>query len=544
MLERIVTEPKPAPALLRAGARFGGFKMNRNVVGALLILLIGGLSIGAYKLLSDYYFEKGLVKESASKVALTIRIGGDGFPGYFFTSSPETKRRAARSGIAISFTNDGGAYAERLAKFERGEYDAIVLPVNSYLQHGLAWNYPGVIASVIDESRGADAILCYSDKLRTGKVSDLNDASLKIVYTADSPSSFLLDLPIFDFDLFNLAKVDTWRKEVESSEKVLELARRREGDCFVMWEPEVSRALREIPALKQVFSSADFRGYIVDVLVFRRDFLSRHPDEAALFLESYFQAMRTYASDKPRLIEDMRQATSLKPDEIEPMLKKIDWYGLNENATLQFGLSVTGGVSQTSVEGLVKTISAATNVLIKAGHLKKDPLDGDAYRIINTSTLEAVLTRLPQDGGAVEPEKAAHQFAPIEKGQWQSLKQLGTMHMEPTFIQGTSTLTREGEEQIDRVADLLGNQYADARVVVIGHTSKGSDEDESRKLSLERAESVVQRFVTVHGMPESRFRAEGMGSSKPPVKKPSENQRAYMYRIPRVEFELYLDDTL
>ena len=207
---------------------------------------------------------------------LTIRIGGDGYLGYWFITAPDTRREAARRGIAISFQDDGGAYAAGLQKFANREYDAIVLPVSSYLQHGAAHKFPGVIVAAIAESKGADGIVGFADKFPTGNIRDLNNPELKIVYTADSPSAFLLDLTIVGFDLFHLTSTNAWRVEVGGAREVLERARRHEGDMFVLWEPELSRALQEVPELKYVWGSDKFSGYIKDVFVFHRDFVQRH----------------------------------------------------------------------------------------------------------------------------------------------------------------------------------------------------------------------------------------------------------------------------
>src|SRR5208337_3367780 len=130
--------------------------MNRNLIAAVLILGLGLIAIGAFKLYSAVVLEKKGVQASDSKVNLTIHMAGDSYLGYFVINSPELKRQAAKRGIAVDFTNDGGAYADRVQKFAEGKYDAIVLPVNSYIQHGAKYNYPGVIVASIAESKGAD----------------------------------------------------------------------------------------------------------------------------------------------------------------------------------------------------------------------------------------------------------------------------------------------------------------------------------------------------------------------------------------------------
>lgn len=512
--------------------------MNRNFLAAMLILLIGLICIGAYKLVSEKMLEKSQTQASDAKSRLTIHMAGDGYLGYFFINSPEMKRQLAKRGITVDFTNDGGAYADRLEKFAKGVYDGIVLPINSYLEHGAKYKYPGVIVASIAESKGADAILGFANKLKTGRISDLNDASLQIVYTGQSPSSFLLDLTIVDFDLFNLSRTDAWRKEVGGSTDAYKLAKSRNGDVFVMWEPDVSRALREVPGLKQIWGSDGFSGYIVDVFVFRRDFVDQHHDDLVSFFEAYFSAMRSYAADHERLLEDMKMATGLKAEEVDRMLKKIDWYDFQENTSRQFGLKTAAGSS--AVEGVVNTIIACTNVLVKTGKFPKDPL-GDPYKIVNTSILQDLQKRLPTEVGNASGKR---EFSKLTDAEWRSLKELGVMRVEPiTFQQGSGLMSSEGEGQVDKIAEILVNNYPDTRVIVRGHTGRGSDEQEGLKLSQERAEAVAQRLIAVQGISRSRLKAEGKGFSQPPEHRPGENQRAYMYRVPRVEFVLYLDNS-
>src|SRR5882724_4174512 len=205
---------------------------KRAMLAAALIVFLGGLVVLAAKFLWPYATQKYEAYKqtvtSDSRVSTTIRMGGDGYLGYWFITAPDTRREVARRGVAIAFQDDGGAYGERLQKFANREYDAIVLPVNSYLQHGAAYKFPGVIVAAIAESKGADGIVGFADKFPTGAIKELNNPALKIVYTADSPSAFLLDLTIASFDLFHLASSSAWRVEVGGASEVLARARRQD----------------------------------------------------------------------------------------------------------------------------------------------------------------------------------------------------------------------------------------------------------------------------------------------------------------------------
>lgn len=203
-----------------------------------------------------------------------------------------------------------------MSRFNSKEYDAIVLPINSYLQHAGKYKFPGVIIAAISESRGADAIVGFEDILPNNKINELNNPDLHITYTSESPSSFLLDLVIADFGMDALAADRSWRYEVNSSKEAFKLAKkavknRAVGDAFVLWEPYVSKALDDL-GLIQIWGSDQFSGYIIDVLVFHRTYVKKHDDLIRTFLKTYFRIMDSYGRDKTQTIEDMSRSLRLK----------------------------------------------------------------------------------------------------------------------------------------------------------------------------------------------------------------------------------------
>ena len=93
------------------------------------------------------------------------------------------------------------------------------------------------------------------------------------------------------------------------------------------------------------------------------------------------------------------------------------------------------------------------------------------------------------------------------------------------------------------IATLLITNYPGYRVAVRGHTGAG-DEEENRKLSLVRAQAVAQYLIAVHTIDADRLHAEGKGASQSPPRKPGESERAFQYRLPRVEFVLLEENVL
>jgi outer membrane protein OmpA-like peptidoglycan-associated protein len=80
--------------------------------------------------------------------------------------------------------------------------------------------------------------------------------------------------------------------------------------------------------------------------------------------------------------------------------------------------------------------------------------------------------------------------------------------------------------------------YPHFRVEVRGHTGLRGDANANLALSQERADAVLRYIDVTYGLDGNRVRAIGFGDSKPLAKKPGESDRAYNYRLPRVEIVL------
>jgi hypothetical protein len=316
--------------------------------------------------------------------------------------------------------------------------------------------------AAIAESKGADGIVGFADKFPTGNIRDLNNPDLKIVYTADSPSAFLLDLTIVGFDLFHLTSTNTWRVAVGGAREALERARRHEGDMFVLWEPELSRALHEVPELKY-FSSDKFSGYIKDVFVFHRDFVQRHDEARVDFFDVYFTVMRSYANDRTRLLTDMAQSVHLQREVVENMLQKIDWYDLFENAEQQFGRPATGALGDfCQLETHLTQLPGAhvqnrRRIRVLGFH--------EIDRIVNSSLLEKLVKRVPAMVGR-QGGSPVH-FTSLSATAGKACERLVHCALNSiTFQAGGERLDDTGKEQVDKIATLLVNNYPGYRVAV------------------------------------------------------------------------------
>jgi hypothetical protein len=115
----------------------------KKFIGFIILTLIGFGIFSWVKFGSPYFAEKKQMKTSGVNTSNmeTYTWGGDGYAGYYALNSTEMRRRLALKGIILKFVDDGGAYANRLENFSKGEYDFILLPISSFIQHGKKYSY-------------------------------------------------------------------------------------------------------------------------------------------------------------------------------------------------------------------------------------------------------------------------------------------------------------------------------------------------------------------------------------------------------------------
>ena len=514
----------------------------KKFIGFLFVILIG-LGIFAWvKWAAPKLAEKKQMKTSgvdASKME-TFTWGGDGYAGYYVLNSTEMRRRLAMKGVILKFVNDGGAYADRLEKFSKGEYDFILLPISSFIQHGKKYSYRlGTIPAAISDSKGADCLEAFPE-FKFSKVNDLDNPNIKIIYTGASPTEDIINLTISTFDLNNLQESSSWKVEVNSSEEVFELAKKAAKDNTVdksnivygMWEPEVSKAEEQLGMVK-IWGSENFSNYIVDVFVFSNKSMSVRSEKVTEILRTYFDVVDYYNARQDEQVKELKKLTGLKQPAVEKLINNIHWYTLYQNAHDEFGIPTNAG--DQANEGLIRTIYAWNDInrMLKLEGEVENP-----YTILNKKILENLLA------SSLKPvisatSTAPTDFSPLDEKGWERLSETGILKVENiTFQASVNKVDELGEEVIGKVSEKLLQNYPDYRILIAGHTGIGENEEENIKLSQERADAVRQILIAVYNINPNRILAKGFGSSRSPQRKINESERAFRSRMARVEFIL------
>lgn len=514
--------------------------MNSKVLLFFLIVVGGSLGIVGYYFARPYLFQKEQWAFSDSaRTEGAITIGVDNWVGYVPLCGKELRRNLHQAGLVLRCEDDNADYPARMERLRSGQLDFAVATVDSFILNGAKEDFPGTIIMVIDESKGGDAIVSRKD--RVSKIDDLKTRSnYKIAFTPSSPSEHLLKAVSAHFDIPTLRdKNGAWRMAVSGSEEARRKLENGEVDAAVVWEPDVSRLLAD-KKMHKLLGTEDTRRLIVDILLVNRDFAKKAPQRVKLLLTHYFKTLRAYREQPELLAEAIRSATKLNESQSSAVQRGVRWINLTENARDWFGISVGGRSS----EGLVQTIDATLEILLDQRDFAKNPLpDRDPYRLQYRAFIEELVSDKSQFGslapqeGKEDSKTDRKVFAELSSEQWETMTEVATLKLRPiTFQSGTSELNSSGREELDATDASLGH-YPNFRILVKGHTGRRGDVTANRQLSLARAESV-KRYLVSRGTEVARLRAVGLGSAQPLARDPGESDRAYEYRLPRVELTL------
>ncbi len=448
-----------------------------------------------------------------AEVAIPLRLAADSFSGYCLLRSPELSSRLARQGIALTVVDDAADYMARLRALQAGEVEMAVFPVNSLIQCGSRLGaFPARIVYVLDETVGADAIVAW--KSGAGSIGALNSAAARFVLTPDSPSEFLARVVIASFNLPALPR-DQWLSAAPGSAAVYQRFRsesRQLPYVYAMWEPEVSRALAD-PEAHVLLDTSKLRGYVVDVLTVRRQFLLENYALVRTLVEEY---ARTAYAARERMAEAVESDSQASPAavsraEAEAIAKGIRWKNTLENYA-HFGLGTGGGLDDLST-----IVRKVTDVLVRTEALPRDPLAGSAERLDDSRIVSDMKASGFHPGHAVnllagagaegsdEHLRGAEAVTALTDAEWATLATVGEMRVDPIlFGRGNARLGVQGEQALSALAGTLAS-WPRYYLSVTGRVRPGDDQAAALSLAQARAEAVAAS-LTAKGVAPQRVR--------------------------------------
>lgn len=439
----------------------------------------------------------------------------DSFSGYAVLRSPELTRELRGVSTKLTLSDDGADYAKRIRALDAGTVDLAVFTVDSLLTASAELGrFPGTIVLVVDETRGADAIVAKPGGPRS--LEELNRPDARFVLTPASPSEFLGRVVRAHFRLDQLG--EDWVVPADGAEAVLaEYRRAPDSDrrAYVLWEPHVSMA--EAEGARRLLDSSKLKGLIVDVLVARRQFLLDQPDRVREFLAAYLRAARALGARPDgfqRMVQDdsVAAGSPLEPGQAAALSRGIHWKNLKENYA-HFGL--LKGRDARGVPYLEDVVTNVTQVLLRTGALAEDPLDGEGGKLFYDKPLGALRASgfdpagIPgvsaPTGARLDDVRGEEALATLDEAQWQALVPVGDVDVAPlSFGRGGARLNVSSRRELKRLANTLA-AWPGYYVVVTGHARAEGDPAANRQLALDRAQAAADHLVDL-GVPRPRMR--------------------------------------
>jgi NitT/TauT family transport system substrate-binding protein len=235
----------------------------------------------------------------------TIRILCPTWSGYAPIFVAEDLGYFKAMGIKVDIKFDDER-ADVMAAMARGDIEMDLRTVGEYQGRPRDENTPGIIIGTIDESLGGDGVIAAGD------IKSVADLKGKIVASElNIPGRLLLQL---DLKKAGLTLKDVKLKEIATADTIAVFAD-PSVSAVVSYEPYMSQALKVDAARhpSEIVSSAQYPGYITDVIIVRADDLKANPQKYREFLEGIYKAVAYYNTDPAGFIKVAAPHYDLSP---------------------------------------------------------------------------------------------------------------------------------------------------------------------------------------------------------------------------------------
>ena len=493
-------------------------RKKRLLFAAFAWICILGLGAVALKYFVFPSRKNKLVTEtgSSSQYGAEITGGHDSFPGYAPARSELMNSNLKSASIRLTWVDDEANYVERLKKLLAGKLDVAVFTIDALIIASIKigeWPPPATIFAVIDQSKGADGIVSWKNKV--GTINDLDHEDARIVATPNSPAEFSARVVVSQFNLPRLPK--DWMIAADGSKDVLKKlkASKDKRYAFALWEPELSQAL-EIDGVHMLLDSSKLDGLIVDVLVANRKFVADHPDQVKAIGEAYLRTAYSYGQSGMAAL--IAKDANLNLPQAQKIAKGIKWANTMENFAY-FGL-VSGG------QHIEDSIINITNVLVATGALpEQNPVRGTE----NIMYYDQMLASLQKEGfhparkinllgnmsgmAGLDAIRTEEELPVLNDDGWNNLIGVGNIRVDLiTFGKGSSNVNIGGQRELRNLADRL-TSFPQYYLLVVGNSTAMGDPQANLELAQQRSEAVVQ-YLTTLGVGVNRVKAK----AAPPTK--------------------------
>ncbi len=405
----------------------------------------------------------------------------------------------------------------RSKAFARGDVDVIWSTVDFWAYELPGFAKSGVKARAVmqvDWSRGGDAIVADNSIKR---IEDLRGK--KISLALFTPSHWLLEYSLENSSLDETEQVQIVKSLVGKNASPDARTDFVAGkvDAAVVWEPDVTEALKKRRNSHILVSSKTAANLIADIMVAREEFINKNPQVIKAFVQGWLDGTAE-ANRKPNLaarllMENEPLYKELGEEETRKGLTTVKWADLVDN-TKMFGLDGSAPLFD-------RIFRQASIAWVKRGYITQPVTSAEAK---DDRFLKQTYTAIPKEA-RVEAPKEEFKFPAKPPEEKKTESGIMTKPVSIHFATGSAALDENAKTILDTVA-LTAQTYSNAYVRVEGNTDSVGNAQRNVALSERRAQSVISYLVAQYGFNRARFIAKGNGPYKAVAPNTTEAGRA------------------
>ena len=376
-------------------------------------------------------------------------------------------------------------------------------------------NHDGRAIVVVDNTQGGDAIVARDPNIRS--VEDLAGHSVALLqYT---PSDGLAIDAIDNSSMTAKRKNSVKYVYINADEGTAGVRAALESgsvDAIVLWDPDLSLALKNVPGAHVIYSTKVASNLIYDVMVCDSRYLNRAENTPVFqafvdgWLSGVDEARRNPDAAVEALVRTEQLFTLLAKNQSREFVKglfaNLVWTDLADNARI---LGLAGGTNHYE-----RVYHKFDEIYRKEGALANpnSPViaaqDSFDYRFVKTLLAK-------HHEAQVQATAPQVQFTPGGLTAAVAKAPEVTKPMLINFASGSAELTKRSEKVIDeQLAPFIENNGS-AYFEISGNTDSTGSTEVNMRLSRARAQAVVDYLIKQWEFPATRFHVSGYGPDRP-----------------------------
>ena len=370
---------------------------------------------------------------------------------------------------------------------------------------------------IVDNTQGADAVIARDPEIK--RIEDL--VGKKVALLKYTPSHGLFINAINNSSLSAKQKANVLDRVVyinadEGTPGVRAAFAAGSVDAAVLWDPDLSLAVKSTPGARVVYSTKVATNLIYDVMVCNQKLLQDPANQQAFqgfvkgWMDGVTAARANPAGAAEALVRTEPFFDQLAKKEgmpfISSLFSNLVWTGLDDNARI---LGLAGDTNHYErVYREFDAIYRAAGSLANPNSPVVSPQNSFDYRFINALLKDNQAAR----AAAAKPE-FTFDTAGMQKAEARPAAL--TKPVSVNFPVGQAELTKKAQEVIDTQVVPFINSNGSAYFEISGNTDSTGSAQANQRLSKARADAVTKYVVTQWEIPAARFKVVGNGSNNP-----------------------------